>query len=233
MAGVIIVAGGSGRRFGSEVPKQFALFFKQPLLAYTLSAFERCAWISEIIVVVHQEFIARAEKLCKDLSFRKIRAVTSGGASRQLSVWNGLQQIRQSGKQKILVHDAARPFVSVDLILRVINGLEKAEAVVPVLKCSDSLLFSSPEELRYLQREQYLLVQTPQGFRTDILLRAHQEAVKNKYFEAADDCSLVQKYLQLKPALVEGEITNFKITYQQDLNVITSLVNDILRLNSQ
>lgn len=203
---VLLPAAGSGERLGRG-PKAFVEIGGKSLLQWALEQF---AWADECLVALPPGYPAPAAGRARYLY---------GGATRQQSVYNLLQQ---ATAEVVLVHDVARPFVSRALIERVLRGVEQHGAAVPAVAVPDTLI--APQQQQYGQvvpREAHRLVQTPQGFRRDWLLKAHQQAVASG-LEATDDAQLVLA-LGRPVGLVEGDRQLFKLTYPDDLRLAQGL----------
>ncbi|MDP2913937.1 MAG: 2-C-methyl-D-erythritol 4-phosphate cytidylyltransferase [Candidatus Aminicenantes bacterium] len=215
----IIVAAGSGRRFGS--PKQFALLRGRPVLAWSLDVFESHPRIGAIVVVLPDE------KLGRDLKdgHKKITAVVTGGEQRQDSVFAGLLRVDPRRTAIVLVHDGARPLVTAEIIDRVIEGAEKKGAAVPVLALDDTVKeIKRGAVVRTLDRETLVRVQTPQGFALDLLQRALDRARADGFY-GMDDAALVER-LGAPVAAVRGEARNIKITSPGDIRSAEALLDD-------
>jgi len=224
MAIALLLAGGRGLRFKSTRPKQFSKFFNRSLLEYSLSIFEMEESIESVLLVVHPEFFSVAEEIVNLGKFQKIGQIVKGGSSRQQSVWNGLQKIDSDYQGSILIHDSARPFLSAQLVEKIVLTLKNSEVVVPVLSCRDALIRNEANKLEYQPRECFLLVQTPQGFRFQLILFAHRQAISSGELDAPDDLSLILKYSAVKPELIDGEWLNVKVTYPADLDLLAELM---------
>ncbi len=216
---VIVVAGGLGTRFKSKVPKPFVLLKGKPLTAYSLSVFEKNAAIDSVIIVGHQAYLNRFKLLAKP--FKKVKAIVAGGETRADSVKCGLKDIDQDTAY-VLVHDAARPFVSQEMIRSLLDALKKHSAAiiaVPVKATikqvnSKSLLVQSTPN-----RKELWEVQTPQAFKREVLVKAHAKVFKG---EATDDAMLVEN-LGLDVKVVAGTYQNIKITTPEDLDIAEQL----------
>ena len=207
-AGAVIAAAGYGKRFGEK--KQFKLLGRRPLLFHTLTPFLECDDISEIVVVVPEDDLENTSReLASFTSAKPVKTVT-GGAHRQDSVLNGCRAL--SGDVKIIaVHDAARPFVTSDLISATLNGCNAAEGCIAALPSKDTVKKVRGSQIqKTLDRSTVWLAQTPQTFHRDILVSALQQEM-----EATDEASMVEA-LGGKVSVVEGPYSNFKITTKED-----------------
>ncbi len=214
----IIVAGGTGTRMNSSVPKQFMLLQGKPVLYYTLHAFLSAYEDLQVILVLPEEHIETGKEII-DAYFDYSRIqITMGGRTRFHSVQNGLKLIQD--ESILFVHDAVRCLVSVDLIHRCYDAAMEKGAVVPVIECKDSVRIISEDDNEALDRSVIKLVQTPQTFHSKILLPAYQIDYKDKF---TDEATVVEAF-GLKVHLVAGEENNFKITRPIDFVLAASII---------
>jgi 2-C-methyl-D-erythritol 4-phosphate cytidylyltransferase len=216
--GIVIPAGGIGKRFGSDKPKQFLEINGMPILQLTIQKFQTCDAIDFIVVVSHTDFVEETQKLVYQNQFTKVKSIVVGGEHRQDSVWNGIKEILKFSVDIILIHDGVRPFVTNKLILDIINATEEYDAAVPGLAPKDTIKISDDNgflvETPY--RRLLYVVQTPQGFKTDLIVKAYEKAFYDKFY-GTDDASLVER-IDRKVKLVKGDYNNIKITTVEDLN---------------
>jgi 2-C-methyl-D-erythritol 4-phosphate cytidylyltransferase len=215
---VVIAAGGSGRRFGGSTPKQFRRLGGTPILQRTIAAFHAVRAIGEIIVVVPASHVGRAEALVRRAGFTKVGRVVTGGKERQDSVWNGLNAFSRV-RPIVLVHDAVRPLVGKSVINHVISGAARYGAAVVGIRVRDTIKLEQRRGFfaTTLDRRALWAVQTPQGFRSSLLMRAHREARRGRYL-GTDEASLVER-LGVPVRIITGEERNLKITTPNDLKV--------------
>ena len=200
----IIVAAGRGTRAGGAQPKQWQMLRGRPVLAHTAAAF---AEFDRVIVVLHPDDMTRGLAL-----FGGAVTLVAGGASRAASVRNALEALEGSGIGKVLIHDGARPLVEPDLIARVLDALDSAEAAAPALPVSDALWRGDDGLVSGTQsRDGLWRAQTPQGFRFAPILAAHRAHPG----EAADDVE-VARAAGIAVRIVAGSERNLKITYAED-----------------
>lgn len=208
----IIVAAGRGKRLGSSLPKQFLKVRGRTILEMSVEAFEQNKYIDEIFVAANADYCELTEKLCR--GFSKLKKIVAGGAERQDSVRAALDCLR--GENGIvLVHDAARPFVSEAVINAVIEGTADFGAAIPTVPAKDTIRQVDGTGSRTLQRETLACVQTPQGFRISLLKHAFEKA-QAEGFLGTDDASLVER-MGINISMVQGEDANRKITTREDL----------------
>jgi 2-C-methyl-D-erythritol 4-phosphate cytidylyltransferase len=208
---VIIVAGGSGKRMGADIPKQFLELGGRPLLMHTIERFRTFDESIEIITVLPENQIRHWCDLQEKYSFRIPQTMVKGGSSRFYSVRNGLEFVEEPGL--VAVHDGVRPFVSLDTIQRCFEVAEKLGNAIPVLPPSDTLRIISGKESTTLNRMNVRLVQTPQVFHSELLKEAYKQAYVPEF---TDDATVVEK-TGVKINLVEGNRENIKITNPEDL----------------
>lgn len=200
---------------GGATPKQFLLLERKPVLLRTVETFNRFPFVHEVVVVVPAAFAHRAEALLRRAALRKLSHVVVGGEERQDSVRNGLFSFDHQ-PDIVLVHDGVRPFVDRRVVRDVIENARRHGAAVAALPVKETLKVASGRfVVRTLDRTNVWTVQTPQGFRRELLLKAHQAAVRAR-FVGTDDASLVER-LGLPVAIVRGSPLNIKITTKDDL----------------
>lgn len=217
----LIVAGGSGTRFGGETPKQFLLIDNKPLLAYTIEAFNKVKNIDQIVLVVPKEYINEVKKYKVDFNLSKISKVVEGGTTRQESVKNGLLSINCNDEDIILIHDGARPLINEDIIAANIQECSKYQAVETVIPMVDTVIKSEDgTKLDSVKnRNELYQVQTPQTFKYSLIKKAHLICKDNL---VSDDAQLI-KNMGINVHLVIGSRTNIKITNKEDLELFKSI----------
>ena len=214
MVTAIIVAAGKGERLAAGVDKPFSKLNGRPIVFYSLSLFEEITDISSIILVVSREKMANAAALVTRCGLSKVRKIVVGGAIRQESVFNGLEALPLAA-QTVLIHDAARPLISKDKVVQLIT-VGKKMATIPVLPVSDTLKeVKGGCVLRTLDRQHFYAVQTPQVFPREVILTAYRQA-KRFGTVGTDDAALAES-AGFPVQIIEGERSNIKITYPEDL----------------
>ncbi|MEJ2077232.1 MAG: 2-C-methyl-D-erythritol 4-phosphate cytidylyltransferase [Acidobacteriota bacterium] len=214
--GLILAASGSGTRFGSDVPKQFLPFDGRPLYLHALRRFS--GFVGRAVVAVPATWVERVEKEVQG-SIPVSIEVIAGGGTRQSSVEKGLKALPIE-IEYVLVHDAARPFVSRDLIVAVSEGMRRFDACIPVLPIRDTVKeIADTAIVRTIPRERLGLAQTPQGFRASLLRRAVEQAQGDRVY-GTDEAFLVER-LGITVRVVQGDPENVKITWSQDLPGLT------------
>lgn len=214
----VIVAGGSGTRMNTQLPKQFLLLNGKPVLYYTIHAFLQSYKDLQIILVLPDEYIAAGQEIIDAyFNYNRIK-ITGGGRTRFHSVQNGLQQITEDSI--IFVHDGVRCLLSTELIKRCHDAALEHGSAIPVIDCKDSVRLLRGEDNEAVERSNIKLVQTPQTFHSKILLPAFKIDFKDKF---TDEATVVEAF-GLKVHLVEGEENNIKITKLTDLLIAEKLL---------
>lgn len=214
---VIIVAGGTGVRMGSKIPKQFMLLGGQPVLMHSICAFHD-AGIKNIIVALPLAFKDYWKQLRKKHACIS-HTVVDGGLFRSQSVKNGLDAINVTDAI-VAVHDGVRPFVSAELINKAFEIAEESGSAVPYLDVKDSLRQIEGNENMNVERDKFKTVQTPQVFKLAVLKKAYN----NQQFPSYTDDATVVDTLNVPITLFKGEEENIKITTPLDLIVAESIL---------
>ncbi len=212
---IIIVAAGSGSRFGGTLPKQFCLLGGRPVLFYTIEQFRKALPEGHIVVVISGDMAGYWHDLCRDYDFESPTVVT-GGATRWESVRNALSILPGDDDTAIvLVHDGARPLVDSGVISRVTEAIEPEVSVIPVVAVTDSLRSVDPSgNSEPVDRSCYRAVQTPQGF----MLNQLKDAYRNPFSPLfTDDASVMAAASRHATVIVEGNPRNIKITNPGDI----------------
>ncbi|MFP7675689.1 2-C-methyl-D-erythritol 4-phosphate cytidylyltransferase [Marivita sp. S0852] len=210
---VLIVAAGRGSRMMRETPKQYLKLGERAVLDHTIHAFLALDRIDSVQVVIHPDDAHLYTAATSAITDSRLMPPVTGGASRAASVRLGLEALQDAPPTHVLIHDAARPQCSADLILRVIDALAQTDgafAALPVVDAlwqTDGFFATTP-----VPRDGLWRAQTPQGFRYDAILDAHRTV----HTEAADDVEIA-RLAGLTVQVVEGEEDNFKITLPRDL----------------
>ena len=215
---VIIVAGGSGSRIQSNIPKQFLEICGRPILIHSIMAFaDACEGISPVVVICSSQ-IKRWQELCRIHNFTLPHRLAEGGSTRFHSVRNGLSLIPDEGL--VAVHDAVRPLVSRQTIIDCFGDAAKYGCAIPTAPVVDSVREISGETNRMLNRTSLRLVQTPQVFDVALLKKAYQQ----EYLASFTDCASVFESAGNTIHLTNGNIDNIKITNSHDLVIAEALM---------
>src|SRR5215475_5938586 len=226
----VVLAAGSGSRFGSASPKQLLVLAGRNLIEHCVQAFEDAPGVDDILVVTGA---AIQEQVARDLrGHAKVTAVIPGGASRTESTRQALAWLTASmpGDVKVLFHDAARPLVDQRIIADCVAALDQWQAIGVVVPSSDTIVEVTDGTIqRVLPRHALARCQTPQGFRLSVISRAYQLAAADPAFAAitaTDDCGVVLRYLpEVTIGAVSGSEHNLKITFADDLVVAGALID--------
>ena len=214
----VIVAGGTGSRMNSKIPKQFLLLKGKPVLYYTLNAFLKAYDDLEVILVLPGEHVAAGQEIIDAFfDYNRIR-ITVGGRTRFHSVQKGLQLVTE--ESIVFVHDAVRCMVSNDLIHRCYEAAIEKGSAIPVVDCRDSVRITKEDGNEALERNNIKLVQTPQTFHSTMLLKAFSIDYKDKF---TDEASVMEAF-GIKVQLIEGEENNIKITRPIDIMIAEQLL---------
>jgi 2-C-methyl-D-erythritol 4-phosphate cytidylyltransferase len=213
----IIAAAGAGRRMKSDRPKQLLVLNETPILVYTIRKFDRCRLVDRIVVAAPRESVDEIRKLVAAAGFSKSVSVVQGGARRQDSVATAMQHL-DPDTTIVAVHDAVRPFVSVEEIEAVIYEAEKSGAAVLAIPIVDTVKQIRKDRIEStLTRDNLVLAQTPQVFRIEVLRDAFERAKKDEYY-GTDESSLVER-MDHPVTIIRGAERNIKITRPDDLTL--------------
>ena len=245
----VILAGGIGARVGGTLPKQLLpLQDGKSVLEHAVEAFEQSPHIHEVCIVMHPDYIVHAEQMLLANAWQKVRHIIPGGKERWESSVNAIRQVRGERLEvkgqknncqlpianshnivNLLLHDAARPFVSQEIIARVCEALEEHEAVTVAIPSTDTVYeMVDGKVARIPQRSTIMRAQTPQAFRLELIAEAYskalgadicdKEACAACHLPATDDCGIVHEHMPNVPIyIVEGEEQNKKITFKEDI----------------
>jgi 2-C-methyl-D-erythritol 4-phosphate cytidylyltransferase len=217
--GVIIVAGGSGRRMGGALPKQFMMLDNEPILARSINRMHEALPAAEIVVVLPEEHVELWKNIAARFDVARHK-IAIGGKERFHSVKNGLAAL--SDEVAIVgIHDAVRPLVSKKLIIKLFLEAENNTAVIPVVAPIDSYRIVDGDNSRIIDRSALRMVQTPQVFQAEALRKAYEQPFSSTF---TDDASVMEAAGH-KVTLVEGERENIKITTPSDMLIAEAIIN--------
>lgn len=215
----LILASGEGKRAAASLPKQFVKIGDRTPVERCLDVFQSHPRIDSIVLVIHPDFADWAAELVARNEFGKIERIVPGGKTRQESSGIGVLSVEDGEEESlILIHDAVRPFVSRGLIDGCLEGLNIHDAVIPALPVSETLVTvdRNGKILTVPERSQLLRVQTPQGFRSSIIKKAHLLAGGKGDSDFTDDGGMVQSFRLASIQTIPGDPQNIKITYPED-----------------
>lgn len=217
----IILSGGVGSRMGLDIPKQYVKINNKPIFSYCLETILACKEIDKIIIVVSDEWIEFVKKYVSNINTSKSIFYAAPGETRQYSIYNALKVIKEIGGQDkdiVLIHDAARPLVSSQLISNCIKSCQNADGVLPVIPVKDTIYFSKDgnqiDDL--LNRSCLWAGQAPEAFHFEKYIKAHEEMDRNELLKINGSTEIAVK-AGMKCQMIEGDPMNFKITTSEDL----------------
>ena len=212
----IVVAAGSGSRFGAELPKQFCPLAGRPMLMTSLSRLDECAPGARLIVVLNVAMIEGWRSMCEEHAFALPHKIVVGGASRAESVKNALLTLDPERVGWISVHDAARPLVTRGMMERLIAAVEGgADGAIPVVPVTDSLrLVADDGSSQAVDRSRYRAVQTPQLFNGRLLLEAYSRPLLPTF---TDEAAVMEAAGYTGLVMTDGDAACFKVTNPGDL----------------
>jgi 2-C-methyl-D-erythritol 4-phosphate cytidylyltransferase len=224
----VVLAGGSGERFGLPVPKQLLPLAGRPMIEHSVAAFEQAPGVDRILVVMAAGHAGEVRALLGAGGYAKLGKVIDGGRTRTESTRRALAELGEE-ECDVLFHDAARPLVSQQTIAAAVAALADHRAVGVAVPSSDTIAVVRDGVMTAIPRRDSLArCQTPQGFRLSVIRRAYQLADADPGFgdlPATDDCGIVLRYLpDLGVHVVPGSEHNLKITYPRDLAIAEALL---------
>jgi 2-C-methyl-D-erythritol 4-phosphate cytidylyltransferase len=214
----LILMGGEGKRLGSSLPKQFHTLDESKVYQHTLETFRQSGLFQEVILVCHPDWIEMVQQ--ETSVFPEVKVVV-GGTTRQASSWEGLKACNPNC-QYVMIHDAVRPFVSLEILQNNAEAVFKYPAVDTVIATADTIVITNDGKTidNIPPRNRFRRGQTPQTFSYPLIYKAHE---KTQQTNATDDCSLVME-LGTAVHLVEGSDENIKITTERDLLIATAFL---------
>ena len=220
----IVLAGGSGARFGGDIPKQFQMLGDAPVFLHSTRKFNEMAIVDGIVLAAPPDYLDYCRNLAAQHGLTKVIDVVAGGKSRQESTYNGLCALEASDDSIVMVHDAARPFVQEDDVINLVEAASTHISAVLALPVTDTIKAADEAKMavRTVSRENLYAAKTPQAARMAALLRAHETARKDG-FEATDDCQLMEN-IGIPSKIVVTQAANIKITTASDLDFAAFLL---------
>ncbi len=229
MVSAIIVAAGKGVRMNDTTRKQYLDLAGRPILAHSVIALDACDLIDKLFLVIPKEDIEYCRKnIIALLELKNGLNLVSGGDQRQNSVYNALQAIDKK-TDTVLVHDGVRPFIQSDKLESCILGARKFGACILGIPAGDTIKCVGKSGFieKTLARDNIWLAQTPQAFKYELIIRAHETARHDGY-TGSDDASLVER-LGVDVRIINGSKNNIKITVREDLVVARAMLDAIIR----
>ncbi|XP_005076272.1 D-ribitol-5-phosphate cytidylyltransferase isoform X1 [Mesocricetus auratus] len=230
----VLPAGGCGERMGVRTPKQFCRVLGRPLISYTLQALERVCWIKDIVVAVTRENMEEMRNIIQRYGHKRV-SLAEAGATRHRSIFNGLKALAEDqpdGKltkpEVVIIHDAVRPFVDEDILLRVVIAANEHGAAGAIRPLVSTVISPSADGCldHSLDRAQHRASEMPQAFLFDVIYDAYQQC-SDYDLEFGTEClQLALKYCHTKAKLLEGSPDLWKVTYKQDLYAAESMIKE-------
>lgn len=230
----IVLAAGQGRRMQSKVAKQYMSIKGKPMLYYSLKAFQESV-VNEIILVVGEDEVDYCkEHIVEYYGFSKVKTIVTGGYERYLSVYNALQTLEDEivrcnlmgDNHYVLIHDSARPLITKQIIEDAIEGVVSDKAIVVAVPSKDTIKIADETgTIEYTpKRRLTYIIQTPQAFEFDLLMKSYREVMKCTNLEITDDAMIVEHGSNHSVKIVEGNYKNIKVTTPEDLKIAEMLM---------
>ena len=216
----VIVAGGKGLRMGSSVPKQFLPLQGKPLLCHPVEAFANAIAGIRLILVLPKDQVGSAQTVLRSYLNGVNVTTVAGGNTRYQSVQNGLKEVKNDGV--VFIHDGARPIISETLILNCLAQALELGSAIPAIPITDSMRVVDGEESSPLNRDQLRIIQTPQTFRTEVILPAFKQEYSPEF---TDEATVVEAY-GTKVHLIDGMPENIKVTTPYDMIIAEALLKE-------
>lgn len=211
----IILASGSGSRYGSDIPKQFIKIAGKTILEHTIEIFEKAPEIDEISVIITPEYRHVAENILLKNKYKKVTRLLNGGETRKDSSYIGINSIDDT-EANVLIHDCARPFLTQKIITECVEALKTYSAIDVAIPATDTVIEVENGIISDIpDRSKLKRGQTPQCFKLSLIKKAHELSKNDKKF--TDDCGLIVKYNLADVFVVDGDVENIKVTYPSDI----------------
>ncbi len=228
----ILLAGGQGRRMGTNVPKQYLDIAGKPLIYYSLHVFEQSEIIDDVILVTERGQTEYVQKeIVEKYGFKKVLCTAEGGTERYLSVWSGLCALRERGLEGqdgglVFIHDSARPFADGAMLKRLYDEASKHRACAAGMPSKDTVKLVDERDfaLNTPDRSRVWIVQTPQVFETSLILAAYSGMMREQCIHVTDDAMVVETWTDVPVKMVRGSYRNIKVTTIEDLEIAGALL---------
>ena len=225
----VIFGGGVGARMNSQaLPKQFLEVDDKPIIIHTLERFDSHAEIDGIVVACLEAWCDRLEEMVAEFGLKKVVSIVPGGASGQLSIFEGLKEVRRvtaAHEVTVLVHDAVRPLISAQLITDNLRSVEAFGSAITTAPATETVLLGASGGVAsaVTDRPSTRFARAPQSFRLDDLLEAHHMAMSDGVYDVVDSCTMMLRAFGGELHLVDGPSTNIKVTTPEDLFVLQAV----------
>ncbi|XP_017744564.1 PREDICTED: isoprenoid synthase domain-containing protein isoform X1 [Rhinopithecus bieti] len=232
----VLPAGGCGERMGVPTPKQFCPILERPLISYTLQALERVYWIKDIVVAVTGENMEIMKSIIQKYQHKRISLVEAG-VTRHRSIFSGLKALAEdqlnsklSKPEVVIIHDAVRPFVEEDVLLKVVTAAKEHGAAGAIRPLVSTVISPSADGCldHSLERARHRASEMPQAFLFDVIYEAYQQCTDYDLEFGTECLQLALKYCRTKAKLVEGSPDLWKVTYKRDLYAAESIIKEII-----
>jgi len=224
----VVLAGGTGSRFGLDIPKQFAKLAGKTILEHTVSVFQDYASVDEIAIVSHPNWIWKIEEIVEENAFTKVKKILIGGEERKDSSLSAIKAyVGERDNINFIFHDAVRPFLNKKILDQCIEALNQYNAIDVAIPAVDTIIHVNSARIieKIPERSTMMQGQTPQCFKYDTISKAYENALKDPDLKATDDCGIVKKYLPEEDIyVVQGSTQNIKITHPQDIFLADKLI---------
>ncbi len=216
----VIVAGGQGLRMDSAIPKQFLPLLGKPLLCHAIESFAQAIPGIKLILVLPANHVGSAQTVLRSYLGGVDVTTVAGGATRYDSVKNGLKEVKDNGI--VFVHDGARPLVSEELIIRCYKHAVEFGSAIPAIPVAESVRMMTADGSKPLDRDNMRIIQTPQTFRTEVILPAFEQSYQPSF---TDEATVVEAF-GTKIHMVEGMYGNLKVTTPNDMIIAEALLKE-------
>ncbi|XP_065398324.1 D-ribitol-5-phosphate cytidylyltransferase isoform X4 [Macaca fascicularis] len=232
----VLPAGGCGERMGVPTPKQFCPILERPLISYTLQALERVCWIKDIVVAVTGENMEVMKSIIQKYQHKRISLVEAG-VTRHRSIFSGLKALAEdqlnsklSKPEVVIIHDAVRPLVEEDVLLKVVTAAKEHGAAGAIRPLVSTVISPSADGCldHSLERARHRASEMPQAFLFDVIYEAYQQCTDYDLEFGTECLQLALKYCRTKAKLVEGSPDLWKVTYKRDLYAAESIIKEII-----
>lgn len=217
----ILLAGGKGRRLGSDRPKQYLEIGGHPLIVYSLQCLEQSPLIDQVILVAGKDEVEWVkEKIVRAYDCSKVADVVPGGRERYESVWNGLKRVEKK-EGYVFIHDGARPFLTEEILRRGYDSVLRWDACVAGMPSKDTVKLVNEEQVAETtpERERVWTIQTPQVFSYPLIFQAYESLMQKEEIRVTDDAMVVEEELGKNVKVFEGSYRNIKVTTAEDLEI--------------
>lgn len=222
----VILAGGKGLRLGNKIPKQMLMLGNKPVISWSVDTFHKASLIDKIIIVSERNLLHDIKRLFPFSDYPKILFFIEGGEERSDSSYNAIISSKFCDDDIFLFHDAARPFVTEDIIIDIINNVKSSGACGTYIQSTDTVALIQDSQVKSIpDRKTVFAAQTPQGFSYGLIKKAHELQRENTNVKVTDDISLVLT-MGHPVSSIKGSLKNIKITTEFDLRFAEFLIND-------